>query len=108
MPNHSPTLLALTTHYNTGEEHQDDQGGGTINEERRRTQENAKSDDDGRRTTLQPSVAFVHHVSEVAYAAVVAKLSGTMSVTKHACISRLNVLGPRAKLGVYKRSGDGW
>ena len=35
-------------------------------------------------------------MSEVAYAAVVAKLSGTMSVTKHACISSLNVLGPRA------------
>ena len=35
-------------------------------------------------------------MSEVAYAAV-AKISGTMSVTKHVCIGRLNVLGPGAK-----------
>ena len=41
-------------------------------------------------------MALVHRVSEVAYAAAVAKQSCTMSVTKHVCISRLNVLGPRA------------
>ena len=41
-------------------------------------------------------MALVHRVSEVAFAAAVAKQSCTMSVTKHVCISRLNVLGPRA------------
>ena len=41
-------------------------------------------------------MALVHRVSEVAFAAAVAKQSCTMSVTKHACISSLNVLGPRA------------
>ena len=72
----------------------------TKEEEQRRTKNNGKkmpkvtSTID--RTTLQPSSRVCTSCVRGSLCCCCCQTSGTMSVTKHACISSLNVLGPRA------------